>query len=68
MAYLIQIRRDTLADWNSNNPVLQNGEIAFVMDQNKIKIGDGVNTFSNLPYLGSSVDDDQLILAQRMFI
>lgn len=52
MANLIQMRRDTLANWTSNNPILANGEIAFVTDQNKFKVGNGVNTFSALSYLG----------------
>lgn len=51
MATLIQIRRDTEANWISNNPILASGEIAFSTDQYKIKIGDGVSNWSSLGYM-----------------
>lgn len=54
MATLIQVRRDTLLNWNSSNPVLASGEIAFISDNNQLKVGDGSSTFTNLPYLQSS--------------
>jgi hypothetical protein len=53
MASKIQIRRDTLANWTSNNPVLSSGETAFVLDENKFKVGNGSSAFINLPYLDS---------------
>jgi len=53
MASKIQIRRDTLANWTSNNPVLSSGETAFVLDENKFKVGNGSSVFTDLPYLDS---------------
>lgn len=50
----IQIRRDTLANWSSNNPVLASGEIVFVSDNNQLKVGDGSSNFNNLAYLETS--------------
>lgn len=52
MSYQIQIRRDTAANWAANNPVLAEGEAALVTDTTPIrmKIGDGVNAFSLLPF------------------
>ena len=51
MAILIQIRRDTQANWVNNNPILAAGEIAFSTDQYKIKIGDGTSNWSSLSYM-----------------
>ena len=62
MATLIQVRRDTLTNWNTNNPVLANGEIAFVTDQNKFKVGNGSSNFSSLPYLQADAYTDSVIL------
>jgi hypothetical protein len=39
MAVRIQIRRDTSANWTSNNPVLYPGEIGVETDTKKFKIG-----------------------------
>lgn len=53
----IKLRRDTQANWTSSNPVLGAGEIAISSDQlhsgtdqPKFKIGDGVQTWTNLDY------------------
>jgi hypothetical protein len=51
LATLIQIRRDTQANWTTNDPVLASGEIAFSTDQNKIKIGNGSSLWSDLNYI-----------------
>jgi len=37
----IQLRRDTAANWNSNNPVLLPGELGIETDTLKFKIGNG---------------------------
>ena len=62
MANLIQVRRDTLTNWNANDPVLANGEIAFVTDENKFKVGNGSDSFSELPYLQADAYIDSVIL------
>lgn len=46
----IQMRRGTAAEWTAANPVLAAGEPGFEKDTNKLKIGDGVTTWSLLPY------------------
>lgn len=51
MAFTIQIRRDLLANWEINNPVLAEAELAYETDTRKVKIGDGVNGYTSLPYL-----------------
>lgn len=54
----IQLRRDTSANWTSNNPILAAGEMALSTDvlysgtdQPRYKIGNGVDTWLNLDYV-----------------
>lgn len=47
----IQIRRDTAANWTAANPVLALGEIGFETDTNKLKVGNGVATWTALAYI-----------------
>lgn len=54
MSTRIQIRRDTAADWTSNNPTLTEGEMGFETDTNKLKIGDGSTAWNSLAYFSSS--------------
>lgn len=44
----IQLRRGTAAGWASANTILGEGEPGFSINDNTLKIGDGVTTFSNL--------------------
>ena len=48
----LRLRKDTLANWEQNDPVLLDGELAIVVTNSdvKIKIGDSVKTFANLDY------------------
>jgi len=50
MAAIIQFRRDTAANWTSNNPTLAAGEIGYETDTEKYKIGDGSTTWTSLGY------------------
>lgn len=50
MADVIQIRRDTAANWASVNPVLAQGEMGFETDTEKMKLGDGVTNWNSLNY------------------
>lgn len=50
-----QVRRGTASEWSSANPVLAEGEIGYVTDQNRLKVGDGVTSWSSLDYLDSNV-------------
>src|SRR6266446_6104627 len=47
---IIEIRRDTAANWTSVNPVLYNAEPAIETDLRKIKFGDGSTAYNSLPY------------------
>jgi hypothetical protein len=62
MASKIQLRRDTAANWTSVNPILASGEIGFITDTNKFKIGNGSTAFNSLSFFngnltGSVLDD-----------
>lgn len=46
----IKIRRDTSTSWETVNPVLGEGEIAYESDTHKLKVGDGITTWKSLPY------------------
>lgn len=50
MQIQIQLRRDTAANWVSNNPVLASGEPGVETDTGKIKIGDGSTAWNSLAY------------------
>ena len=51
MAYkTLQLRRDTAANWTSNDPTLAAGEIGVETDTLKFKIGDGATAWSSLAY------------------
>lgn len=48
----IQFKRGTAARWAELNLVLEEGQPGFAMDENRLKIGDGVTPWNDLPYLG----------------
>ena len=50
MTTRLQQRRDTAANWTSNNPTLATGEIGFETDTKKFKIGDGSTAWTALAY------------------
>lgn len=53
MPVQIKWRRDTAANWTSNNPVLAQGEPGFETDTAKFKIGDGSTAWNSLGYASS---------------
>ena len=55
MTSRMQQRRDTAANWTSNNPTLAAGEIGFETDTKKLKIGDGTTAWTSLAYAIGSV-------------
>lgn len=50
----IQLRRDTAANWSTNNPTPSAGEPCFETDTGKLKIGDGITAYNGLPYQGGT--------------
>ena len=51
----IQIRNDTAANWKAANPVLLKGELGIEIDTRKLKIGDGISTWTGLKYVSDNV-------------
>ena len=49
----LKVRSDTATNWQSNNPVLLQGEPALETDTNKLKFGDGTSTYNDLSYISS---------------
>lgn len=52
----IQIRRGSAAFWDSENPILHDGEPGFEKDTRKWKVGDGNLPWRELPYMGELSD------------
>lgn len=48
----IQLRRDTAANWSTNNPTPSAGEPCFETDTGKLKIGDGSTAYNDLAHQG----------------
>ena len=52
----IQFKRGTYRAFYNVNPVLLDGQPAFEIDTNRLKIGNGVNHYLDLPYIGEGTD------------
>ena len=50
--YTIQLKRGKASSWITLNPVLAPGEPGFEIDTGKIKIGNGVDAWLSLKYVG----------------
>jgi len=50
VAFSIQLRRDTSANWGTANPVLLKGEPGFETDTGRLKVGDGSTAWNVLAY------------------
>ena len=59
MADIIQIRRDTAANWTSVDPVLAEGELGIEVDTSYFKIGDGTTAWSGLGYVATGPQGEQ---------
>lgn len=46
-------RRGTKSQWETANPVLAVGEIGFSINENVVKLGDGLTAWNSLPQIGS---------------
>ena len=65
MAQQIQLRRDTSANWISNNPTLAEGEIGVVTDTGAYKLGTGILAWNDLPYRELSPAADVITFANQ---
>lgn len=55
---VLQLRRDTAANWTSNNPTLAVGEVGVETDTLKFKIGDGSTVWTGLAYQATNYTDE----------
>lgn len=60
MAIRIQLRRDSASNWASANPVLALGEPGYDTTGGKLKVGDGVTVWNDLPYV-TAFDWNELV-------
>jgi hypothetical protein len=61
MTTRIKLRRDTAANWTTNNPILAAGEPGLETDTGRVKYGDGTTPWAQLGYSGSSLNDDHAV-------
>jgi hypothetical protein len=52
----IKVRRDTAANWTSNNPTLAAGEIGFETDTGRFKIGNGSTAWTSRSYAAPAIN------------
>ena len=64
MANKIQLRRDTLANWSTVNPVLGDGEPGFVIDTNQVKYGDGSTSWNDLGWGGEGFNPTSVAVGE----
>ena len=59
-----KLKRGLAARWAELNPILQQGEPGFVLDQNRLKIGNGETPWNDLPFLDSEslIADNETIV------
>ena len=57
----IKNRRDTKDDWSKDNPLLYDGELALEQDTNKLKMGDGITRWNDLPYISAGLPTGSVI-------
>lgn len=55
MSVALQLRRATASEAATSNPVLLPGEIGCETDTNRLKVGDGVTAWNDLPYANADV-------------
>ena len=56
MSVRIQMRRGTTSEWNTADPILNEGEIGYNSTLTSFKIGDGTSLWSNLDYYQAAAD------------
>jgi hypothetical protein len=60
MGSRIQLRRGKAAFWESENPILRDGEPGLETDTRRVKYGDGVTHWRELPYSSAGSVDLEL--------
>ena len=63
MTTRIKLRRDTAANWTSNNPILALGEAGHDTTNNELRIGDGSTTWTGLAAIGGASTSGNILLS-----
>ena len=63
--YTIQLKRGRSSSWITLNPILAPGEPGYEIDTGKLKIGNGIDEWINLKYLG---EDKALVVNANTYI
>lgn len=58
--HVIKLRAGSHSLWADLNPILNKNEIAYDIDKNAVKVGNGEDAWNDLPYMnsGSLIDDE----------
>jgi len=51
----LQVKRGTISEWISRNPILAQGELGFESDTGQLKIGNGTTVWNSLSYISGKV-------------
>lgn len=64
------LKHDTYQNWTTLNPVLSKGEVTVDTTNNKLKVGDGVKHWKDLPYSTGSIElsSDQIANSDNVMI
>ncbi len=67
MAAILRQRRDTTANWTSENPVVPDGQLCFDTDTHVFRLGDGSNNYLDLPeQIGAQLDATNVYTAPQI--
>lgn len=55
---LVQLRGGLSPTWQNSNPILALGEMGLELDTRKMKVGDGITDWNDLPYFNNSASVD----------
>jgi len=57
MTTRIKLRRDTAANWTTNDPILALGEAGYDTTNNELRVGDGTTVWSGLDAIGGGISN-----------
>jgi len=61
MTTRIKLRRDTAANWTTNDPILALGEAGYDTTNNELRVGDGTTAWSGLEAIGGGISSNVAI-------
>lgn len=61
-----KFKRGTEARWAELNPILEQGEPGYVYNTHKLKIGDGITPWNELPYIGEETEVEEVLCGDNV--